>query len=103
MRMCNGILTFYHWFKVFYELLPASAKEGRDFEQFKQDADLMAVQRHIKILGFCSVYLNDGKSGASEKICHVWCGIYLKKANLMQNYNLSCNLFAIKDAEIWSI
>ena len=54
----------YHWFKVFYDLLPASAKEGRDFEQFKQDADLMAIQRHIKILGiFVRLFERDGKSG----------------------------------------
>ncbi len=45
----------YRWFKNFYELLPTSAKEGRDFEQFKKDADMMAIQRHIKILRyFCA-------------------------------------------------
>lgn len=54
----------YRWFKVFYDLLPASAKKGRDFEQFKQDADLMAIQRHIKILGiFVRLFERDGKSG----------------------------------------
>ncbi|MFW2077989.1 aminoglycoside phosphotransferase family protein [Acinetobacter sp. ULE_I010] len=54
----------YTWFKVFYDLLPNSAKEGRDFEQFKQDADLMAIQRHIKILGiFVRLFERDGKSG----------------------------------------
>jgi len=54
----------YTWFKVFYDLLPANAKEGRDFEQFKQDADLMAIQRHIKILGiFVRLFERDGKSG----------------------------------------
>ena len=41
----------YGWFKAFYDLLPASSKQGRDFDQFKRDADLMAIQRHIKILG----------------------------------------------------
>ncbi|MEN8992129.1 phosphotransferase [Avibacterium paragallinarum] len=54
----------YVWFKTFYDLLPASAKEGRSFEQFKQDADLMAIQRHIKILGiFVRLFERDGKSG----------------------------------------
>lgn len=54
----------YSWFKVFYDLLPTAAKEGRDFEQFKQDADLMAIQRHIKILGiFVRLFERDGKSG----------------------------------------
>ena len=54
----------YSWFKVFYDLLPNSAKEGRDFEQFKRDADFMAIQRHIKILGiFVRLFERDGKSG----------------------------------------
>ncbi|UUS56491.1 MULTISPECIES: aminoglycoside phosphotransferase family protein [unclassified Acinetobacter] len=54
----------YAWFKTFYDLLPASAKDGRSFEQFKQDADLMAIQRHIKILGiFVRLFERDGKSG----------------------------------------
>ena len=39
----------YQWFKVFYDLLPASTKQNRSFDQFKRDADLMAIQRHIKI------------------------------------------------------
>ncbi|RKG41065.1 aminoglycoside phosphotransferase family protein [Acinetobacter rongchengensis] len=54
----------YQWFKVFYNLLPATAKQDRDFEQFKRDADLMAIQRHIKILGiFVRLFERDGKSG----------------------------------------
>ncbi|WP_180054588.1 aminoglycoside phosphotransferase family protein [Acinetobacter sp. YH12142] len=54
----------YAWFKTFYDLLPSSAKEDRSFEQFKQDADLMAIQRHIKILGiFVRLFERDGKSG----------------------------------------
>ena len=54
----------YQWFKLFYDLLPASAKQARDFEQFKRDADLMAIQRHIKILGiFVRLFERDGKSG----------------------------------------
>jgi len=54
----------YSWFQVFYDLLPASSKVGRDFEQFKKDADLMAIQRHIKILGiFVRLFERDGKSG----------------------------------------
>ena len=54
----------YSWFKVFYDLLPAAQKQNRDFAQFKQDADLMAIQRHIKILGiFVRLFERDGKSG----------------------------------------
>jgi len=54
----------YSWFKAFYDLLPESAKQDRDFEQFKKDADLMAIQRHIKILGiFVRLFERDGKSG----------------------------------------
>ncbi|BCU65162.1 hypothetical protein F941_01222 [Acinetobacter bouvetii DSM 14964 = CIP 107468] len=54
----------YSWFQTFYNLLPASAKEGRDFKQFKKDADFMAIQRHIKILGiFVRLFERDGKSG----------------------------------------
>lgn len=54
----------YAWFKVFYDMLPGTAKQDRDFEQFKQDADLMAIQRHIKILGiFVRLFERDGKSG----------------------------------------
>ncbi len=54
----------YGWFKVFYNLLPAVAKENRSFEKFKRDADLMAIQRHLKILGiFVRLFERDGKSG----------------------------------------
>ncbi|MFH7764648.1 aminoglycoside phosphotransferase family protein [Acinetobacter sp. BSP-28] len=54
----------YTWFKTFYDLLPESAKQDRDFEQFKKDADMMAIQRHIKILGiFVRLFERDGKSG----------------------------------------
>lgn len=54
----------YQWFRVFYDLLPESAKQSRSFEQFKRDADLMAIQRHIKILGiFVRLFERDGKSG----------------------------------------
>lgn len=54
----------YAWFKQFYDLLPDIAKQDRDFEQFKKDADLMAIQRHIKILGiFVRLFERDGKSG----------------------------------------
>ncbi|WP_151962684.1 phosphotransferase [Acinetobacter oleivorans] len=54
----------YQWFRTFYDLLPESAKQKRSFEQFKRDADLMAIQRHIKILGiFVRLFERDGKSG----------------------------------------
>jgi N-acetylmuramate 1-kinase len=52
------------WFKTFYELLPESAKQQRDFEQFTREADFMAIQRHLKILGiFVRLFERDGKSG----------------------------------------
>lgn len=52
------------WFRNFYALLPASAKQQRDFNQFKKDADFMAIQRHLKILGiFVRLFERDGKSG----------------------------------------
>ncbi|MNI87908.1 hypothetical protein D3C73_1451490 [compost metagenome] len=45
-------------------MLPETAKQDRDFEKFKRDADLMAIQRHIKILGiFVRVFERDGKTG----------------------------------------
>ena len=54
----------YEWFKVFYDLLPDTAKQDRDFAQFKRDADFMAIQRHIKILGiFVRLFERDGKTG----------------------------------------
>jgi len=54
----------YRWFKMFYDLLPETSKQERDFEQFKKDADMMAIQRHIKILGiFVRLFERDGKSG----------------------------------------
>ena len=62
----------YDWFKVFYELLPASAKHNRSFEAFKRDADLMAIQRHIKILGiFVRLFERDGKSGYLKNLPRV--------------------------------
>lgn len=52
------------WFQAFYDLLPEAAKQQRSFEQFKRDADLMAIQRHIKILGiFVRLFERDGKAG----------------------------------------
>ncbi len=54
----------YSWFETFYHLLPASAKQDRDLAQFKKDADMMAIQRHLKILGiFVRLFERDGKSG----------------------------------------
>ncbi len=52
------------WFEQFYALLPEADKQHRDLAQFKRDADLMAVQRHLKILGiFVRLFVRDGKSG----------------------------------------
>ncbi|MFT4020718.1 MAG: phosphotransferase, partial [Acinetobacter sp.] len=57
-------LQVQQWFKQFYELLPEHARISRDFEKFQQDADYMALQRHIKILGiFVRLFERDGKTG----------------------------------------
>ncbi|MPW44877.1 phosphotransferase [Acinetobacter guerrae] len=54
----------YRWFQLFYDLLPEESKASRSFEQFKKEADFMAIQRHIKILGiFVRLFERDGKSG----------------------------------------
>ncbi|WP_407411490.1 aminoglycoside phosphotransferase family protein [Acinetobacter sp.] len=54
----------YTWFKLFYDGLPETQKQDRDFQQFKKDADLMAIQRHLKILGiFVRLFERDGKAG----------------------------------------
>ena len=54
----------YSWFKLFYDMLPEASKKDRDFDQFKKDADFMAIQRHLKILGiFVRLFERDGKSG----------------------------------------
>ena len=54
----------YTWFKLFYDVLPETQKQDRDLEQFKKDADLMAIQRHLKILGiFVRLFERDGKAG----------------------------------------
>lgn len=54
----------YTWFKLFYDGLPETQKQDRDFRQFKKDADLMAIQRHLKILGiFVRLFERDGKAG----------------------------------------
>ena len=53
----------YRWFQLFYDLLSDEAKINRSFEQFKKEADFMAIQRHIKILGiFVRLFERDGKS-----------------------------------------
>lgn len=52
------------WVEQFYGLLPASAKQNRDLAQFKIDVEVMAIQRHLKILGiFVRLFVRDGKSG----------------------------------------
>lgn len=52
------------WFEQFYQCLPEADKQHRSLAQFKRDADLMAVQRHIKILGiFVRLFERDGKAG----------------------------------------
>lgn len=52
------------WVDQFYGLLPESAKVGRSLEQFCLDAEVMSIQRHLKILGiFVRLFVRDGKSG----------------------------------------
>lgn len=52
------------WVDQFYGLLPESAKAGRSLEQFRLDAEVMSIQRHLKILGiFVRLFVRDGKSG----------------------------------------
>lgn len=52
------------WTEQFYDLLPASSKEHRSLDTFKKQADFMALQRHLKILGiFVRLSERDGKHG----------------------------------------
>ncbi len=54
----------YTWFKQFYTLLPENVRAARTEAQLLRDADLMAIQRHIKILGiFVRLFERDGKTG----------------------------------------
>lgn len=56
-HLVNGL------FQSFYDKLPASAKKKRNFRQFTKDANFMAIQRHLKILGiFVRLFERDGKS-----------------------------------------
>ncbi|WLF84871.1 aminoglycoside phosphotransferase family protein [Moraxella sp. ZY210820] len=79
------------WFKQFYDLLPEQAKQNRSFSDFKRDADLMAMQRHIKILGiFVRLFERDGKAGYLKDlprvmwyVCHIG-QQYAELADFMQ-------------------
>lgn len=52
------------WVRLFYELLPHTARVNRDLAQFKQDVEIMSIQRHLKILGiFVRLFERDGKAG----------------------------------------
>ncbi|MCH4246522.1 MAG: phosphotransferase [Acinetobacter populi] len=52
------------WIAEFYAMLPEQARKNRDLAQFKLDAEIMSIQRHLKILGiFVRLYVRDGKSG----------------------------------------
>lgn len=56
-----------NWCRAFYEL--SQSTESRtimpsSFEEFKEDFDLMGLQRHIKVAGiFCRLSIRDGKHG----------------------------------------
>lgn len=50
------------WISDFYKLLPLASKTNRSLTQFIRDADFIALQRHIKILGiFVRLFERDGK------------------------------------------
>lgn len=52
------------WIELFYFMLPETARENRDLNQFKHDVEVMSIQRHLKILGiFVRLYVRDAKSG----------------------------------------
>ncbi|OUY06939.1 aminoglycoside phosphotransferase family protein [Acinetobacter populi] len=52
------------WIAEFYAMLPEQARKNRDLAQFQLDAEIMSIQRHLKILGiFVRLYVRDGKSG----------------------------------------
>ncbi len=50
------------WLADFYQMLPSEIQQKRDFQQFHQDVIIMAVQRHLKVLGiFVRLSQRDGK------------------------------------------
>ncbi|MFC3901978.1 hypothetical protein SAMN05421749_101647 [Acinetobacter marinus] len=60
------------WVDQFYGMLSESAKVGRSIEQFRLDAEVMSIQRHLKILGiFVRLYVRDGKSGYLKDMSRV--------------------------------
>lgn len=55
-----------HWCKEFYDMLleqkPQALEQIGDFKRFKEDFDLMGLQRHLKVAGiFARLSLRDGK------------------------------------------
>lgn len=61
-----------HWCRVFYELSQSTETAialPSSFEAFKEDFDLMGLQRHIKVAGiFCRLSIRDGKHGYLKDI-----------------------------------
>lgn len=50
------------WLADFYQMLPSEIQQKQDFQQFHQDVIIMAVQRHLKVLGiFVRLSERDGK------------------------------------------
>lgn len=86
------------WFKQFYDLLPENAKQNRSFDAFKRDADFMAIQRHIKILGiFVRLFERDGKSGYLKDLPRVmW---YVR--TIGQSYTELANFMQLLDQKIF--
>ena len=86
----------YRWFKVFYDLLPAAAKQDRDFEQFKRcgyDGDSASYQ---DFRYFLYVYLSEMGNLAILKDLPRVMGICSKKPKTIQNYSHLCSLFMKK-------
>lgn len=83
------------WMNEFYQLLPEQAKHERSLSQFKLDADIMSVQRHLKILGiFVRLFERDRKSGYLKDLPRVmW---YLRQ-ELAKIYPLSAFYTLIED------
>ncbi len=52
------------WLQYFWQHLPTEQTRGKTITDFKREFDLMAAQRHLKVLGiFIRLNLRDGKTG----------------------------------------
>lgn len=85
------------WTTQFYDLLPAFAKQNRSLELFTKQADYMALQRHIKILGiFVRLSVRDKKHGYLNDLPLVmW---YVR--HLLAKYDEMAELSALFEAKL---